>query len=118
MLLSGQAYAGLQNANSDTSSSATTVSIAQLYDIVKTYDPNYYENPNAIGRTEREAEIKHHNTYLQAVEEYKKVLPSLSENKEDYIKELDDIIHTCEKIKEAIESGDIEIDRKVSHNEI
>lgn len=93
------------------------ISIAQLYEIVKTYDPYYYENPNAIGRAEREAEIKQHSTYLQAVEEYEKVLPSLSENKEDYIKELDDIIHACEKIKEAIESGDIEINRKTSNIE-
>ncbi len=49
-----------KNATEDTSTSVF-ISIPQLYDIVKTYDKNYFENPEAVGRSEREAEL-----YLQA----------------------------------------------------
>ena len=49
-----------ENATEDTPTSVF-ISIPQLYDIVKTYDKNYFENPEAVGRSEREAEL-----YLQA----------------------------------------------------
>ncbi len=52
-LLGFQTYADLQNASEDTLSSVI-ISIPQLYKIVKTYDKKY-ENPNAIGRPNREA---------------------------------------------------------------
>lgn len=42
---------------------------------------------------------------------------SLSENKEEYINKLDEIIHSCESIKEAIESGDIVVYEKTSNIE-
>ncbi len=34
-----------------------TISIAQLYDFVKTYDEDFFENPSAVGRAERVEEI-------------------------------------------------------------
>ncbi|MCM1508099.1 MAG: methyltransferase domain-containing protein [Ruminococcus flavefaciens] len=49
------------NAAEDTSTSVSIISIPQLYEIVKTYDKNFFENSEAVGRGEREAEL-----YLQA----------------------------------------------------
>ncbi|MDE7363738.1 MAG: methyltransferase domain-containing protein, partial [Ruminococcus sp.] len=49
------------NAAEDTSTSVLLISIPQLYEIVKTYDKNFFENSEAVGRGEREAEL-----YLQA----------------------------------------------------
>lgn len=46
--------------------SVTNLSIAQLYEIVKTYDKNFFENPKAPGREAREAEIYAHAQYLDA----------------------------------------------------
>lgn len=48
-------------------SGATTITIPQLYDLVKTYDQSFYENPIAVGRFDREAEIKVHNDFAEAV---------------------------------------------------
>lgn len=48
------------NVTEDTSTSVF-ISIPQLYEIVKTYDKNFFENPDSVGRYEREAEL-----YLQA----------------------------------------------------
>ncbi|MDE6426806.1 MAG: hypothetical protein K2K89_11830 [Ruminococcus sp.] len=39
----------------------SSISISYLVKLVKTYDKNFFENPNAVGRDEREAEL-----YLQA----------------------------------------------------
>ena len=58
--------AHLQNVNEDTSIGAT-ISIAQLYDFVKTYDKSYFENPNAVGRADREAEIEAQEKYRDTV---------------------------------------------------
>ena len=69
-LLGLDPHAGLQNANSDTSLGVTTISIPQLYDIVKTNDPLFYENSSAIGRADREAEIQAQTDYRSAVEKY------------------------------------------------
>lgn len=44
------------------------ISIAQLRKLVKTYDKNFYENPDAPGREAREAELYAHAEYLDAVE--------------------------------------------------
>lgn len=49
------------NATEDTSTSVLSISIPQLYGLVKTYDKNFFENPDSVGRNEREAEL-----YLQA----------------------------------------------------
>ncbi|MDE5834415.1 MAG: hypothetical protein K2H26_02725, partial [Ruminococcus sp.] len=49
------------NATEDTSTSVLSISISQLYGLVKTYDKNFFENPDSVGRNEREAEL-----YLQA----------------------------------------------------
>lgn len=49
------------NATEDTSTSVSIISIPQLYEFVKTYDKNFFENSEAVGRGEREAEL-----YLQA----------------------------------------------------
>lgn len=48
-------YASLQNSKSGSSLGAT-ISIPQLYEIVKTYDKKFFENPGAPGREEREVE--------------------------------------------------------------
>ncbi len=69
-LLGGQAHADLQNASEDTSLGVTTISIPQLYDIVKTNDQRFFENPSAPGRADREAEIKAQSEYRNAVEKY------------------------------------------------
>lgn len=55
-------------ATEDTSTSVF-ISIPQLYDIVKTYDKNYFENPEAVGRSEREAELYLQAEYNDAVSE-------------------------------------------------
>ena len=66
-----KARTDLQNefADEDTSSSVTKISIPQLYDLVKTYDKRFFENPASPGRAERETEIQAHNDYLKAREE-------------------------------------------------
>ena len=40
-----------------------TLTIPQLYNIFKEYDKNFYENEQAPGRAEREAEIQAQNDY-------------------------------------------------------
>ncbi|MGN0690914.1 MAG: DUF3848 domain-containing protein, partial [Oscillospiraceae bacterium] len=77
-LLGDQAYADLQNASEDTPSSVTTITIPQLYELVKTYDQRFFENPNAIGRVEREAEIKAQEEYNNAVVKFKEHKNELS----------------------------------------
>ncbi|MBR0484479.1 MAG: methyltransferase domain-containing protein [Oscillospiraceae bacterium] len=58
--------------NSETSeqgespTSVTEISIPQLYQIVKTYDKNFFENPHAPNREAREAEIYAHAQYIDA----------------------------------------------------
>lgn len=56
------------NITADTSTDVITVSIPQLYELVKTYDKSFFENPNAPGREAREAELYAHAEYLDAVE--------------------------------------------------
>ncbi len=51
----------------DTSTSVTTISIPQLYEIVKTHDPSFFENPTAIGRDAREAELYTQAEYQDAL---------------------------------------------------
>ena len=58
----------LPDGKSGVSTSVTTISIPQLYNLVKTYDKNFYENPDAPGREEREAEMYAHAEYLKAME--------------------------------------------------
>ena len=50
----------------------------QLYNIVKEYDKNFYENEQAPGRAEREAEIQAQNDYEQSVKKLKEHNESLS----------------------------------------
>jgi N12 class adenine-specific DNA methylase/predicted RNA methylase len=45
----------------------TTLTIAQLRELVKAFDKNFYENISAPGRPEREAEIEDHRRYGEAV---------------------------------------------------
>ncbi len=59
-------------------STGVTVSIPQLYELVKTYDKSFYENPEAIGRAEREAEI-----YVHA--EYADTISAISNNAEEAV---------------------------------
>lgn len=68
-LLGGQTHTSLRNANKDTLSSVIAITIPQLYELVKTYDKSFFENLNAIGRSDREAEIGAKNEYNKAVEE-------------------------------------------------
>lgn len=46
-----------QIADTDTSTDVIKINVPQLYNIIKTYDLNFFESPLAAGRTEREAEI-------------------------------------------------------------
>lgn len=55
-LLGDQAHTNLQNTSRDTSTGVIAISIPQLYEIVKTYDQSFFENPKAVGREEREVE--------------------------------------------------------------
>lgn len=57
-----------QKASMDTSTDVTKISISQLYDIVKTYDEYFFENPKAAGRPDREAEIEAQNKFKAAME--------------------------------------------------
>lgn len=59
-----------KNVGEDTSTSVTTITIPQLYDLVKTYDQSFFENPIAVGRFDREAEIKVHNDFAEAVKTF------------------------------------------------
>ena len=69
----------VENDNADTSTSVTTISIPQLYELVKTYDKNFFENPLAFGRTEREEEITLHAAAEDAIHTYQN---ELSNNKD------------------------------------
>ena len=70
-LLGGQTHTSLRNANKDTLSSVIAITIPQLYELVKTYDKSFFENLNAIGRSDRENEIVAKNEYKKAVEKLK-----------------------------------------------
>lgn len=67
-----------KNDTEDTSTSVITVSIPQLYALVKKYDQSFYENPTAPGREEREAEL-----YVQA--EYKDSISTLESTSDEMI---------------------------------
>lgn len=78
-LLGLKAYADLQNASEDAPSSAN-LSIPQLYEIVKTYDEKFYENPTAIGRSDRLKEIELHDKLRKAIEELQQCETLLNEH--------------------------------------
>lgn len=59
-----------ESVTADTSIGVTTITIPQLYDVVKTYDRSFYENPTAPGRPEREAEIKAQTEYKDDMEKF------------------------------------------------
>ena len=77
-LLGDQAYGALQNASQDPPSGVTTITIPQLYNIVKTFDQYFFENREAPGRIEREAEIKAQEEYNNAVVKFKEHKNELS----------------------------------------
>ncbi len=52
-----QSHGTLLNNNGEPTS-VTTITIPQLYDFVNKYDQNFFENPNAVGRSNREAKIE------------------------------------------------------------
>lgn len=81
-LLGGQAHAIPQNASTDTSTGVIKISIPQLYNLVKSYDEYFYENFRAVGRSDREAEIKAQNEFEKAMEILgeKGIFVSLSQN--------------------------------------
>lgn len=56
------------------STGVTIISIAQLYEIVKKYDKNFFENLNSPGRAEREAELFVSAAYNDAVSSYSVVM--------------------------------------------
>ena len=60
-----------KNVAEDTSIGVTVITIPQLYELVKTYDKSFFENSNAIGRSDRENEIVAKNEYKKAVEKLK-----------------------------------------------
>lgn len=62
----------------DTSTDVVTVTIPQLYDIVKQYDKSFYENEQAPGRAEREAEIAAQQEFEQSVKKLDEHNTSLS----------------------------------------
>lgn len=61
---------GTPSKNGSVQSGANTITIPQLYDLVKTYDQSFFENPVAVGRFDREAEIKVHNDFAEAVKTF------------------------------------------------
>ena len=67
--LGGQTHFSLSNDKS-TSSLGVNISIAQLYDLVKTYDQNFYENSAALGRAERLQELETDKTVQAVIAEY------------------------------------------------
>lgn len=94
-----QSHADLQNADQDTSQGVTTITIPQLYNLVKTYDQNFFENPNAEGRLDREAEI-------EAQQEFSKAMEVLAEKEKD--KNLEFTVITFEDSSFYIEAGRID----------
>ncbi len=61
-LLGFDAHADLQNVSKDTSTDVTVI-IPQLYEFVKTYDQNSFENLNAEIKSDREDEIEAQNGF-------------------------------------------------------
>ena len=61
-----------QRVGEDTSIGVTTISIPQLYELVKTYDKNFFENEQAVGRQERLDEIEVNRTVGKAIDEVQK----------------------------------------------
>lgn len=72
------------------------ITISQLYQIVKKHDKNFFENPMAVGRAEREAEI-------EQKKEYEKAVMEIEEKKQ----EKDEITHGEEVIEKnnSIDAG-------------
>lgn len=60
---------GINSDDKDTSISVTTITIPQLYNLVKTYDKNFFENPKAVGRSERLDEIERQEEFQNALTE-------------------------------------------------
>ena len=52
----------------DTSTGVTSISISQLYELVKSLDENFHENLQSPGRAERETELLANAEYLDAVQ--------------------------------------------------
>ncbi len=104
------------NAAEDTSINATFyISISQLYELVKAYDKNFFENPEAIGREERETEILVHAEYDDAVETLKtgekttakvdKAVENLAKNHNTDIKQAKNIAEQLKKRRSK--NGDV-----------
>ena len=62
-----------------------TLTIPQLYEIVKMHDNSFYENEQSPGRAEREAEIQAQNDYDQSVKKLEEHNASLSMNSSDSV---------------------------------
>ena len=64
--------------NEDTATDVVRINIPQLYNIVKEYDKNFFENEQAPGRAEREAEIAAQQEFEQSVKKLDEHNASLS----------------------------------------
>lgn len=59
---------------------SANITISQLYQIVKKHDKNFFENPMAVGRAEREAEIEQKKEYEKAVRKIEEKKQEKDEN--------------------------------------
>lgn len=95
----------ITNNDEDTSTSVTMISIPQLYCIVKAYDKSFYENPDAPGREEREAEMYAHAEYLDAVETAQTGMEITSETDKQLKRIADSRAITVEAAKEIVDTN-------------
>lgn len=93
-----------ENGNTE-STSVATISIPQLYKLVKTYDKSFYENPDAPGREEREAELYAHAEYLDARDAYEsgldQIIPTEATKQLEHFAQVRDL--TVEEAKPILE---------------
>lgn len=106
-LMGGQTHTNLSNTSKATSTGVMSISIPQLYQIVKTYDKSFFENPDAIGRADRESELKAEEKFgeaeakLQATEELVEAL----HNAEKYKAERDILRGKIDEVNKILEEN-------------
>ena len=93
----------INDVDKGTRTSVTTITIPQLYNLVKTYDKSFYENPTAIGRPEREAEIKAQAEFENAKALYEKYMDRLDTyDPEKGVQALSEVSDKCDEKAELM----------------
>lgn len=104
-----QGFQSLASTSNDVwvASQGADISIPQLYKIVKTFDKNFFENPQAVGREEREAELLLDAKYKDAVKAFEngnaKITPDEETKQLERFADIRGI--TVEEVKPIIEQN-------------